>query len=330
MDWSTGDCCLLSLALGGWPKPVSQDKYIGCLLCGAIGDAIGARFEWQSHRQIFQAYFRSGEIFDGSDTSSEFYYSDDTQSIISVTEALLAEEEVSPQNIFLNIVKNYEPWRGYGHGFRKLVAAYNDGVPISELATHHFGDGSYGNGGAMRIAPIALRYSRNRDARGRAVQESTRITHSHPDAIIGAEILAHAIAYCVSTTVFDRDSFFAAVSSAAVTAEYQSEIEKARLASCLDDIIDIGSDIDALHSVPAALACMSLSPHDISACIGMAIHIGGDTDTVASMAGNMFGALNGPSQIPSRMLAALDRDNSPKGAGYIRRLAIRLHAASQA
>ncbi len=303
----------------------AKERFLGCLLCGAIGDAVGAAYEWQSHRSLMVQFPRAESVCQSADLSSEFYYSDDTQSTIATAEAILSADGLSPSSLMRCLADNYQPWRGYGLGFRKIIAAYAEDVPLAELARVQFTDGSYGNGAAMRVAPIALTFHHDLNQLNQEVEQASAVTHCHPLAIEGAQILAHGIAVLLSSETFDHQRFFDALMVQATSSEFIEAMHQARQVQTVDDLIELGSDITAHQSVPTACAAFALHPTDLTACVGDAIRIGGDTDTVASMAGNLFGALNGSAQVPQPMLEAMDRDNAGKGATYLRSLGERLY-----
>lgn len=68
----------------------------------------------------------------------------------------------------------------------------------------------------------------------------------------------------------------------------------------------LGNRIDALHSVPTAIASFALTPDSFGDTIGNVILLGGDTDTLAAMAGAISGAYLGLTGIPAPLLARLE------------------------
>ena len=91
------------------------------------------------------------------------------------------------------------------------------------------------------------------------------------------------------------------------------------------ELYSLGNGIEALESVPTAIACFSLSPNCYIDTIANAIFLGGDTDTIAAMAGAISGAFLGDGAIPRRLVEHLE--SSPKGGAYISKLAERLCVA---
>jgi len=86
-----------------------------------------------------------------------------------------------------------------------------------------------------------------------------------------------------------------------------------------DDLTGLGNRIEALHSVPTAIASFALTPESYEATISNVIFLGGDTDTLAAMAGALSGAYVGAARLPGRLVELLE--TSPKGRAYIQQLA---------
>src|SRR5262249_27091958 len=91
-----------------------------------------------------------------------------------------------------------------------------------------------------------------------------------------------------------------------------------------DDLAALGNRIEALHSVPTAIASFALTPESFESTVSHVIFLGGDTDTLAAMAGAVSGAYLGAGRLPSRLLGLLAR--SPRGREYIGQLAGQLLA----
>ena len=152
--------------------PTLRERFRGCLLGAAVGDVVGAAVEAESAAYIAKT-FRSIEEILATETVEEFTgppwrvgrFTDDTQMMICVAEWLLADEADpadAPQRLLARFADAYEPWRRYGPGtagILRLFEAHRDNW--RELATSMFPEGSQGNGGAMRVAPVGLAYFRD-------------------------------------------------------------------------------------------------------------------------------------------------------------------------
>jgi poly(ADP-ribose) glycohydrolase ARH3 len=176
------------------PDAVLLDRFEGCLLGLAVGDALGGLFEAQSADAVRARFPTAERLIDYP--QEEIWYTDDTQMTIGVCEALLERGEVVEESLCRAFVANYVPSRGYGRGARAVLEAMEDGGDYRQVAERHFPGGSFGNGAAMRVAPVGLLF---RDDPGRLWEQarlSALPTHRHPLGVEGAQLLALAVALC--------------------------------------------------------------------------------------------------------------------------------------
>jgi poly(ADP-ribose) glycohydrolase ARH3 len=300
-----------------------QDRFRGCLLGLAVGDALGGKFEAQSADAI-RARFPTAEALIGY-PQEEIWYTDDTQMAIGVAEALVAAGEVVEERLCQAFVANYVPSRGYGRGARAVLEAMEEGRDYRAVAERYFPGGSFGNGAAMRVAPVGLLFRDDRRRLWEQARLSALPTHLHPLGIEGAQLLALAVAHSSQTDRFDRDAFFAELLSACESGPYRARIEEAAGAQLPSNLPRLGNGIEALESVPTAIASFALTPESFEATVSNVIFLGGDTDTLAAMAGALSGAYLGATRLPSRLVGLLE--SSPKGRIYLIELADRLFAA---
>jgi len=297
-----------------------RDRFEGCLLGLAVGDALGGRFEAQSSEAVRSRFpFVEALIAYPQD---EIWYTDDTQMAIGLAEALIERGEVVEESLCRAFVANYTPSRGYGRGARMVLGAMEEDRDHRKIAEEYFPGGSFGNGAAMRVAPVGLLF---RDDHGRLWEQarlSSLPTHTHPFGIEGAQLLALAVALCSAADRFDREAFFARLLAACESEEYRTKMGQAARVRSPDDLAVIGNRIEAIHSAPTAIASFALTPDSFESIIGNVILMGGDTDTLAAMAGALSGAYLGAARLPARLVGLLE--SSPKGRDYIRQLAGRL------
>jgi poly(ADP-ribose) glycohydrolase ARH3 len=305
--------------------PILKDRFRGCLLGLAVGDALGGKFEAQSADAI-HARFPTAEALIGY-PQEEIWYTDDTQMAIGVAEALVAAGEIVEGRLCQVFAANYVPSRGYGRGARAVLDAMEDGRDHREVAEQYFPGGSFGNGAAMRVAPVGLLFRDDRRRLWEQARLSALPTHQHPLGIEGAQLLALAVAHGSQTERFDRDAFFAELLSVCESGPYRAKIEEAARAQEVSDLPRLGNGIEALESVPTAIASFALTPESFEATVSNVIFLGGDTDTLAAMAGALSGAYLGAARLPSRLVGLLE--SSPKGRAYLLELADGLFAAYQ-
>ena len=160
------------------------ERFQGCLLGLAVGDALGGRFEGQSPERIAERFptpdaLLTTTIFDRLD------YTDDTQMAIGVAETLVENLEILEERLCHYFTINYLPSRGYGFGARAVLDAMEEGRDYRQVAAEHFPGGSFGNGAAMRVAPVGLFFHHDLEAVWEQARLSALPTHVHPLGIEG-------------------------------------------------------------------------------------------------------------------------------------------------
>src|SRR5262245_28792995 len=135
------------------PDVSHWNRFSGCLLGLAVGDALGARFEGQSPDYIADRY-PTPEALIAAPPGEDLWYTDDTQMAIGIAETLAEHGTIEEANLCRAFVTNYVPSRGYGWGARCVLEAMQEGRDYRQVAETHFPAGSYGNGAAMRVAPV--------------------------------------------------------------------------------------------------------------------------------------------------------------------------------
>jgi poly(ADP-ribose) glycohydrolase ARH3 len=183
--------------------------------------------------------------------------------------------------------------------------------------------GSFGNGAAMRVAPVGLLFRDQPEMLWEQARLSALPTHTHPVGIEGAQLLAAAIAHAAKATEFDRKAFYRELSALATTEEFCWALGVAAKLKPGDALSGLGSTLHAHRSVVTAMACFAATPTDYEFAIGRAISLGDDTDTVAAMTGALVGAFAGVGAIPAERIAQLEEQG--KGGKYIAELAERLY-----
>jgi poly(ADP-ribose) glycohydrolase ARH3 len=185
---------------------IVNDRFRGCLLGLAVGDALGAKFEAQSADAI-RARFPSYEALIAY-PQEEIWYTDDTQMAIGVAETLLACGEIIESQLCQAFVANYLPSRGYGRGARAVLDAMEEDRDYCQVAEEYFPGGSYGNGAAMRVAPVGLVFRDDRPRLFEQARLSALPTHRHPLGIEGGQLLALAGGSCFAHRAFGPEHVF--------------------------------------------------------------------------------------------------------------------------
>lgn len=309
--------------------PAKEDRFVGALLGTACGDALGVPFEGVASpgevREFLPSRFGTAR------------YTDDTQMTLALTESLIRNRGgVDGADCARAYVERYEPHRGYGHGAHVVMELLRRGEDYRNTGTSVFPDGSFGNGSAMRIAPIGLLYGAGEATGLRdAVFEAVRCTHVHPEAVDAAVMQARLVGILSSESA-DTELRFADLAD-----DLRSRAKTAVLASRIGQIADLlaagadgeravrelGNGIRASEAVPAATwAAFRYDLHPEESIV-RAVGLGGDTDTIGAMTGALVGARRGASQLPRRWVESLE--NGPYGRDEIVRLGRELASISK-
>ena len=105
----------------------------------------------------------------------------------SVFHVLAELGEIDQDVLAASFAQHYDFQRGYGPGTGRLLHEILDGVPWQHAVASTFdGRGSYGNGAAMRVAPLGAYFGSDLDSAADQATRSAAVTHAHPGAIAGA------------------------------------------------------------------------------------------------------------------------------------------------
>lgn len=303
-------------------EPIPVSRFIGCLLGLTAGDSLGAPFEGYPADHV---YWTSGSVGQQLDQEEErLAYTDDTQMTIAVAEALLEAGRIEEESLCRAFARNYQAERGYGQAARLILEAMVAGNEWNCLADSLLPGGSYGNGAAMRVAPIGLMFCHDLDRVMEEARLSALPTHRHPLGIEGAQLLAVAVAYTVRSPAFDRVGLYRELQSRCRSEEFRWQLDAALPLRSRHTQSFLGNSLPAHRSVVSSIACFTSCPRSFREVIERAISLGDDTDTLAAMAGALSGACLGMEGIPARWVERLEQGE--KGAEYIRSLAIELHS----
>ena len=242
-------------------------------MIGAIlGDIVGSRFEFHNHLSP-----------DFSFLTEDCCFTDDTVMTCAVAQALMdSREDFSdlPEKAVAAMRRVGQLYPGCGYGARFIHWMFSkDPQPYY----------SCGNGSAMRVSPVGFA-ARSVEEAKRLSAAVTAVTHDHPEGLKGAEATAVAI-------VLARQGASKEAIRSAMQAYYPLDISVARYRS---EWAGHGKEICQV-SVPQALVCF-LEGRDYEDVIRNCISIGGDSDTIAAIAGGIAEAFYGLS--PEQRAAA--------------------------
>ena len=277
-----------------------EAKFLGAMVGSAVGDAIGELAFHAPERARLEALVEHLEIL---------RYTDDTAMAIGLAESLIQVGKIDPHHLGETFRRNYrrEPWRGYASGPPAIFAQVErSGLSYQEAARRLFGgEGSLGNGAAMRIAPLAIFFHNSGQLYEQAAA-SAEVTHAHPVGKDGAAVLALAVALAVGLDPrqeFPLEPFLAelAASSRTETIREKMALVRALLAEAAGPEAaarTLGRTVAVHESMPFAVYSFLRHPPSFEECLFSAVLHGGDRDTLGAMACAISGAYLGIEAIP--------------------------------
>ncbi len=310
------------------PAPAARDRLRGLLLGLAVGDAIGLPAEGLPPRRI-------AKLFPGPLRHRLLpgvgLVSDDTEHAIFTAQALLAHPDDA------SAFRGALAWKlrlwflglPAGMGLATARACFRLWLGLRAPGVR-----SAGNGPAMRAPVLGGALAGDAAKLAAYVRASTELTHTDPRAYTGALALAHMAAWAV--THGEPPAWFTARDLLAPLAPPEDDEWPALLAAMGESLVG-GDDVPTFarrlglargvtgyiyHSVPVAIYAWFRHAGDYRAAIEGIVAAGGDTDSVAAMAGALVGATAGEAGLPADWVAGV-RD-WPRGIPVVRALADRL------
>ncbi|HEV2372164.1 MAG TPA: ADP-ribosylglycohydrolase family protein [Streptosporangiaceae bacterium] len=274
----------------------------------SVGDALGAQF-FVPGRSV-------AELTRGQVPAPPWEWTDDTEMACAVVSELRDHGDIDQDRLAHLFAVRCEPYRGYGPGSVMVLHAIRDGTPWQVAAAASFnGDGSCGNGAAMRVAPLGAYFTGSLERAADAAARSARVTHAHAEGIAGAVAVAVAAAVagvsrrCGASP--DPAGMLDEVAAAVSGGPTADGIRRAAgLLGCTvaEAAYELGngSQSTSQDSVPFALWAVATHITDYPAAIKACIQAGGDVDTTAAMAGGIVATYTGVDDRPGA--AGVPRD----------------------
>jgi poly(ADP-ribose) glycohydrolase ARH3 len=241
-------------------------------------------------------------------------YTDDTEMTLALATSLVEKGLAAPDDISLKYAEFYEARRGYGAAAHKVMGALLNGADYRKTGRIEFPNGSFGNGGAMRIAPVGLAYRHaSDDVLHQAVEAALLCTHVHPEAIDGAFIQARAVATLATTDPAELDRrrllevLLGQSKMFVVQRKLEILLEQPGEGVSDDEVIyTVGNGIRTSEAVAASLWAFLRYGDNPEECLIRGVNFGGDTDTIGAMVGAQLGSLYGLGWIPSRWYTQIE------------------------
>lgn len=280
------------------------DKFTGCLLGVAVGDALGAPLEFLSRKQILEltAGQPIREMCSGGWLEvNPGEYTDDTQMTLCIARSLVEKRRFDPVDISARFVD----WMQTGpkdiggttiKALKYLEKNPGDWLEAGQL-TAAIGVKAAGNGSLMRCAPVALFFAGNKKKIITASEDSSQITHGSEEAracCVGQNL---AIDFLLTNS---RDGLLDYLLTE-IRNETVLSILRSLPAKDIDQLKPTGYCVDSFE---CALWCL-LNASTFEEAVVLAVNLGGDADTIGAITGALAGANWGVESIPGRWMSIL-------------------------
>ncbi len=239
-------------------------------------------------------------------------WTDDTHMALSIYETLGDFERISQTTLARRFGMRYREnsSRGYGSAMHTLLPQLASGANWQIASGELFnGQGSYGNGAAMRVAPVGAYFADDLPAAIENARASAEVTHSHPEGIAGAiaVAVATALAWQTRDTLLPPPQFIEQVLSHVPESTVRLELEKARDLpdagnATVDEVVEElgnGEDVTAQDTVPFVIWCAAQHLDNYEEALWLTVAGLGDRDTTCAMVGGIVAMSAPQSTLPA-------------------------------
>lgn len=282
------------------------------LLGISIGDAFGDSFFGDEDLILEQIASRSIP-------ETRWEFTDDTVMSISVFEELNAHGDIDQEQLVKRFIAchDLDPRRGYGATLRRVLREIAEGEDWKTVSARVFeGQGSMGNGAAMRVCPIGAYYYDDLEKVKALATKSAEVTHCHPEAIVGAIAVATATALATSMKLRKKalspEEFTDAILARLPDSDTRSRIAKSKTlpysyhTETLKKVLGNGVNMTAQDTVPFVIWCASHHLNNFEEALWKAVSILGDRDTICAMVGGITIMSADESSVPDAWTDAVE------------------------
>ncbi len=268
----------------------------------SVGDAFGERYFGHT------AYIHQRRLAD-----PPWPFTDDTLMACSIVDNLRQHGAIAQDALAISFADHLDPSRHYGMGARRLLEAIRQGASWRDAAPRLFGgQGSFGNGAAMRIAPLGAYFAD--DDWNVLIDNACRaseVTHAHPEGIAGgmAVAVAAAVAWqCRGSDAPSRAAFIDRILPHIPPGQVRDRTRIARDLATRDPeqaaaVLGSGREVSAQDTVPFVLWCAGEYLDDYQEALWATVSGLGDRDTTCAMVGGIVVLYTGAESIPAEWLA---------------------------
>lgn len=291
------------------PQQNERHQRTRCSLEGlSVGDAFGEQFFGLAEGGMSRI---EGRLL----PSPPWPYTDDTEMALSIVSSLWHAGAIDQDHLAISFAARYDPSRGYGPSMHRLLSTVRAGSPWKEAARNQFaGQGSFGNGAAMRVTPIGAFFAEELDTVVEQATRSAQVTHTHPEAIAGSIAVAIAAAWAwklgQSDALPSRAEFLDLILPYVPTSEVRRKLRWARDLAATTPVesaaavLGNGIGLSAQDTVPFVLWCAGEHLTSYEEALWLTVRGEGDRDTTCAMVGGIVALYAGVEGIPSAWIQA--------------------------
>lgn len=276
----------------------------------SIGDALGEMLAYRHEAALHR-------LSQNDLPAGPWFHTDDTEMAISIVAVLRSHGRLDQDALAKRFARRWErdPDRGYGKMTRIQLSRMTMGEPWQATSSNAFGgQGSMGNGGAMRVAPLGAYFAEDPDRAATEARASSVVTHTHPEGIAGtvATAVGAALAWQLrNTPAADRPKrFFEEVLRLTPEGEVRRKILIASQTppnvtpNAAAQAFGRGDLVTAPDTVPFCLWAAAHHSDNYVEALSNTICVGGDCDTNAAIVGGIVALSVGREGIPADWVQA--------------------------
>ncbi|SEG96853.1 ADP-ribosylglycohydrolase [Nonomuraea solani] len=257
-----------------------------------VGDALGSQFYVPANRRA---------LTDRALPPGPWQWTDDTEMACSVHRVLAGHGGIDQDLLAASFAARHDFDRGYGPSTGRMLRLVREGGDWRALAAELFdGKGSWGNGAAMRVAPVGAWFAGDVPEAAAQARLSAEVTHTHPEAVAGAIAVAVATATAATGSRPAPGRLFDVVLEHTPPGLVRDGIVRARHLLTIGDPVlaarELGNGraVSAQDTVPFTLWAAARHLDDFAAAFWTTASAGGDVDTTCAIVGGIVGAVTSP------------------------------------
>ncbi|WP_034260307.1 ADP-ribosylglycohydrolase family protein [Actinospica robiniae] len=285
-----------------------RNRAVASLRGLAVGDAFGSCFFVPENYDALVARRLPAD---------PWRWTDDAEMACSIFAVLDRLGEVDQDALAASFAAHHDFDRGYGPGVNRMLRLIRqEGGDWRKLVAESWdGRGSWGNGAAMRVAPLGAYFADDPERAAAQAAASAEVTHAHPEGLAGAVAVAVATALATTRPRVEGAQWLRDVAAHVAPGLVRDGIANAISLLPLEDsqsaaaTLGNGREVSAQDTVPFCLWIVAKHPDDYVEALWATAVAGGDIDTTCAIVGGILGARPGRGQggVPDGWLRRCER-----------------------